>query len=84
MLASDRTPRPEEMGEPFIRFRGVKKAFGPKVIYADLTLDLLRGETITVMGASGSGKSVMLKMLIGLLHARRRRDPLRRARHRRR
>ena len=39
----------------------------PKRIYSDLSLDLLRGETITVMGASGSGKSVMLKMLIGLL-----------------
>jgi phospholipid/cholesterol/gamma-HCH transport system ATP-binding protein len=55
------------VGEPFIRFRNVKKAFGPKRIYSGLTLDLLRGETITVMGASGSGKSVMLKMLIGLL-----------------
>ena len=55
------------MGDPFIRFRNVKKAFGPKRIYAGLTLDLQRGETITVMGASGSGKSVMLKMLIGLI-----------------
>src|ERR1019366_7546376 len=55
------------VGEPFIRFRGVKKAFGAKRIYAGLTLDLLRGETITVMGAAGSGKSVLLKMLIGLL-----------------
>jgi phospholipid/cholesterol/gamma-HCH transport system ATP-binding protein len=55
------------VAEPFIRFRGIKKAFGPKVIYTDLTLDLRRGETITVMGASGSGKSVMLKMLIGLI-----------------
>jgi phospholipid/cholesterol/gamma-HCH transport system ATP-binding protein len=58
---------PKRPGEPFIRFRGVRKAFGSKVIYADLSLDLLRGETITVMGASGSGKSVMLKMLIGLI-----------------
>ena len=55
------------VGEPFIRFRGVTKAFGPKRIYSGLTLDLLRGETITVMGASGSGKSVLLKMLIGLI-----------------
>jgi phospholipid/cholesterol/gamma-HCH transport system ATP-binding protein len=54
-------------GEPIVRFRNVSKAFGPKVIFSGLTLDLLRGETITVMGASGSGKSVMLKMLIGLL-----------------
>jgi len=55
------------VGDHFIRFLGVKKAFGPKRIYSGLTLDLIRGETITVMGASGSGKSVMLKMLIGLL-----------------
>jgi phospholipid/cholesterol/gamma-HCH transport system ATP-binding protein len=51
-----------------VRFVHVAKRFGPKVIFSDLSLDLLRGETITVMGASGSGKSVMLKMLIGLLH----------------
>jgi phospholipid/cholesterol/gamma-HCH transport system ATP-binding protein len=55
------------MGMPIARFVGVRKSFGPKVIYSNLTIDLLRGETITVMGASGSGKSVMLKMLIGLL-----------------
>jgi phospholipid/cholesterol/gamma-HCH transport system ATP-binding protein len=54
-------------GDPFVRFIHVEKAFGPKLIYADLSLDLRRGETITIMGASGSGKSVMLKMLIGLL-----------------
>ncbi|HEY8040934.1 MAG TPA: ATP-binding cassette domain-containing protein, partial [Polyangiaceae bacterium] len=54
-------------GEAFIRFVGVRKAFGPKTIYNGLSLDLRRGETITVMGASGSGKSVLLKMLIGLL-----------------
>ena len=53
--------------EPIVSFRHVRKAFGPKVIYTDLSLDLHRGETVTIMGASGSGKSVMLKMLIGLL-----------------
>jgi phospholipid/cholesterol/gamma-HCH transport system ATP-binding protein len=52
---------------PLIRFQHVRKAFGPKVIFTDLTLDLFRGETITVMGGSGTGKSVLLKMLIGLL-----------------
>ena len=56
-------------GEVLIAFRGVKKAFGPKVIYTDLHLDIRRGETTTILGASGSGKSVMLKMLIGLLTA---------------
>jgi phospholipid/cholesterol/gamma-HCH transport system ATP-binding protein len=54
-------------GAPLISFQHVRKAFGPKVIFSDLTVDFVRGETVTVMGASGSGKSVMLKMLIGLL-----------------
>ena len=50
-----------------IEFRGVKKAFGPKVVYRDLNLEIHEGEVITIIGGSGQGKSVMLKMLIGLL-----------------
>ena len=57
------------MAEPLIRFRGVEKAFGPKVVCAGLNLAIHRGETVTILGASGSGKSVSLKMLIGLLAA---------------
>ena len=53
--------------EPIVEFKGVAKAFGDNVVYEDLTMDIHRGETITVIGASGTGKSVMLKMLIGLL-----------------
>jgi phospholipid/cholesterol/gamma-HCH transport system ATP-binding protein len=50
-----------------IRFSGVKKRFGPKVLFSDFNLEIRRGETLTVMGASGIGKSVMLKLLIGLI-----------------
>jgi phospholipid/cholesterol/gamma-HCH transport system ATP-binding protein len=50
-----------------IEFRGVKKAFGPKEVYCDLNLDIREREVITIIGGSGQGKSVMLKMLIGLL-----------------
>jgi phospholipid/cholesterol/gamma-HCH transport system ATP-binding protein len=46
---------------------GVKKSFGPKEVFTKLNLDIFRGETTTVMGASGTGKSVLLKMLIGLI-----------------
>lgn len=53
--------------EPLIVFSGVCKRFGPKVIYDHLDLVVNRGETITILGGSGVGKSVMLKMLIGLL-----------------
>jgi phospholipid/cholesterol/gamma-HCH transport system ATP-binding protein len=52
---------------PVISFQRVKKAFGPKLIYRDLNLEVFEGETLTVMGGSGVGKSVLLKMLIRLL-----------------
>ena len=52
---------------PIITFRGVCKSFGSKVIYDGLDLDVYRGETLTIIGGSGVGKSVMLKLLIGLL-----------------
>jgi phospholipid/cholesterol/gamma-HCH transport system ATP-binding protein len=53
--------------QPLIVFRGVKKAFGSKVVYSGLDLQIERGEALTILGGSGVGKSVMLKMLIGLL-----------------
>jgi phospholipid/cholesterol/gamma-HCH transport system ATP-binding protein len=52
---------------PLIQFKKVKKAFGQKVIYSGLDLDVRAGESLTIIGGSGVGKSVMLKMLIGLL-----------------
>ena len=58
-----RTP----VGEVIIRFSHVKKCFGPKIVFSDLNLELRRGETTAILGASGSGKSVLLKMLIGLI-----------------
>jgi phospholipid/cholesterol/gamma-HCH transport system ATP-binding protein len=59
----------ESMSEPIISFRHVEKAFGEKVVYRDLSLEVFPGETLVVMGGSGVGKSVMLKMLIGLMEA---------------
>ena len=50
-----------------IQFRGVRKAFGTKVVYQHLDLDIEAGSAVTIVGGSGVGKSVMLKMLIGLL-----------------
>jgi len=52
---------------PLIRFINVQKAFGMKVIYRSLNLEIHREEVLTIVGGSGVGKSVMLKMLIGLL-----------------
>ena len=55
------------MSAPLIEFRGVQKAFGPKVVYRDLNLHVEDGESLVIIGGSGQGKSVMLRMLIGLL-----------------
>ena len=50
-----------------IRFDNLHKSFGTHRVYEGLSLHVLRGETLAVMGASGTGKSVLLKTLIGLL-----------------
>jgi phospholipid/cholesterol/gamma-HCH transport system ATP-binding protein len=50
-----------------IRFHDVHKAFGSKVVLDGLTLDIRDGETMAIIGFSGSGKSVALKHIVGLL-----------------
>lgn len=55
------------MSQPIITFEHVNKAFGDNVIYTDLNLEVFEGETLCIIGGSGTGKSVMLKMLVGLL-----------------
>ncbi len=57
------------MGRVLVRFSGVRKSFGEKQVFTKLNLEIRRGDTTTVMGASGTGKSVLLKMLIGLIPA---------------
>ena len=50
-----------------IRIRGLKKRLGAKQVLDGLDLDVETGETIVVMGRSGTGKSVLLKHVIGLM-----------------
>jgi phospholipid/cholesterol/gamma-HCH transport system ATP-binding protein len=52
---------------PIIRFRHVHKSFGDKVVLSDVSLDIPRGRTTVIIGPSGTGKSVLIKMLVGLL-----------------
>ena len=56
-------------GETLIKFDHVFKAFGENVIYRDMNLDVKLGETLTIIGGSGQGKSVCLKLMTGLLRA---------------
>jgi len=53
--------------EYLIRLEHVRKAFGKYVVFEDLSIGLRRGETTVVLGASGVGKSVLLKLILGLL-----------------
>jgi phospholipid/cholesterol/gamma-HCH transport system ATP-binding protein len=55
------------MPHPLVEFRNVYKRFGPLVVLDGISLSVARGESLVVIGASGSGKSVMLKHIVGLL-----------------
>jgi phospholipid/cholesterol/gamma-HCH transport system ATP-binding protein len=46
--------------------RGVRNCFGPQTVHEGLDLDVRRGEVLAVVGGSGTGKSVLLRTLIGL------------------
>lgn len=51
-----------------ISFRGIKKAFGDKAVLKGVSFDVGDGEVFFIIGASGVGKSVLIKHLIGLLY----------------
>ena len=53
--------------EPVIKIRKLKIAFGSKVVLNEIDLDVFPGETLAVIGPSGTGKSTVLKVLTGLL-----------------
>lgn len=50
-----------------ISFRDVRKRFGPKVVLDGIDLEVPRGKSLVVIGGSGSGKSIMLKCVLGLV-----------------
>jgi len=57
---------PDRPGEPIIRVRGLVNRFGAETVHDGLDLDVFRGEVLGIVGASGSGKSVLLRSIIGL------------------
>jgi phospholipid/cholesterol/gamma-HCH transport system ATP-binding protein len=58
-----------ETGAPVIVFDHVRLAFDDKVVLQDISFTLLKGHTKIILGASGSGKSTILKIITGLLRA---------------
>jgi phospholipid/cholesterol/gamma-HCH transport system ATP-binding protein len=70
MLASERSPALAEAlgpGSPIVVFDRVSLAFDDKVILSDVSFTLITGHTKIFLGASGAGKSTILKLILGLL-----------------
>ena len=61
------TTRLEASSEYPIRLEHVHEQFGEHVVFRDFSMGFRRGETTVVLGASGVGKSVLLKLILGLL-----------------
>ncbi|HMJ93102.1 MAG TPA: ATP-binding cassette domain-containing protein, partial [Allosphingosinicella sp.] len=52
--------------EPVIEVRGLRNSFGKQVVHEGLDLEGRRGEILGVVGGSGTGKSVLMRSIIGL------------------
>src|SRR6185312_7416817 len=55
------------MGAPFFQFERVTKSFGEREVLHEVSFEVARGETLCIMGRSGVGKSVTLKLMMGFL-----------------
>lgn len=58
-----------ELSEPMIKVVDLYKAFGPKKVLEGSSLEINKGESMVVLGGSGTGKSVLIKCIIGILKA---------------
>jgi phospholipid/cholesterol/gamma-HCH transport system ATP-binding protein len=56
----------DQPGEPIIRVRGLVNRFGAETVHDGLDLDVRPGEVLGIVGGSGSGKSVLLRTIVGL------------------
>ena len=57
---------PERTDAHVVKVRGLRNQFGPTVVHQGLDLDVRRGEILGVVGGSGSGKSVLMRAVLGL------------------
>jgi phospholipid/cholesterol/gamma-HCH transport system ATP-binding protein len=57
-----------EKNVPPVQVRSLSKSFGEQMVLNGINLEVAEGETLSVLGRSGTGKSVLLKLIIGLHH----------------
>ncbi|MCW3072511.1 MAG: transporter ATP-binding protein [Bacteroidetes bacterium] len=67
--ADNREPAGTGQGEKVIQIRDLKKSFGAQHVLKNVSLDLIKGENLIVLGKSGSGKSVLIKCIVQLMKA---------------
>ena len=65
-LDNNITKDPDQL-QPLISMKGIKKSFGDNYVLRGIDLELYPGENVVIVGKSGSGKSVLIKCLIGLI-----------------
>jgi phospholipid/cholesterol/gamma-HCH transport system ATP-binding protein len=66
-ISTSEPPRDGAAATPAIRLSGLETRLGGKAIFRDLDLEVRRGEVMGVVGASGTGKSVLLRTIVGLI-----------------
>ena len=66
MTKDERAAARTDASVPAIRVTGLRKAFGAQVVLDGIDVDVARDETLTVLGRSGTGKSVLLRLIVGL------------------
>ncbi len=64
--AATNMPNTEQSASLPVQVQSVHKSFGPQTVLDGISLELKQGETLSVLGRSGTGKSVLLKLLVGL------------------
>lgn len=57
----------DEVGQPIIELKNVSRQFGTQQVLRDITMQVHAGETLVLIGESGCGKSVMMKLMMGLM-----------------
>jgi phospholipid/cholesterol/gamma-HCH transport system ATP-binding protein len=65
--AGKKPPGKIDRKDAVISLKGVQKAFGDMAVLKGVDLDVFKGENVVVLGRSGSGKSVLIKIIVGLL-----------------